>query len=70
MRIWRLCNKYLLNIIFVFTDDTRMEFGGMVSTSNTFSGNPKVTVTTNEAIIWSMGIEPFTKSHGNSANGS
>ncbi|XP_001602529.2 thiamin pyrophosphokinase 1 isoform X2 [Nasonia vitripennis] len=51
-------------------NDTRMEFGGMVSTSNTYSDNSEVTVTTNEDIIWSMGIEPFTTKSRENSNGS
>ena len=46
---------------FFFLDNTCMKFGGLVSTSNTYDGSSEVTVTTNEKITWSMGIEPFTK---------
>lgn len=60
----------LLNDIISFSDETRMEFGGVVSTSNTYCGNPEVTVTTNEDIIWSMGIEPFTAKNYENSNGS
>ncbi|XP_058790881.1 thiamin pyrophosphokinase 1-like isoform X2 [Phymastichus coffea] len=42
-------------------DNIHTSFGGLLSTSNTYNGNPEVTVITNEKITWSMGIEPFTK---------
>ncbi|ENN82044.1 thiamin pyrophosphokinase 1 [Dendroctonus ponderosae] len=38
-------------------DQTRLTFGEMVSTSNTYDGDPYVTVTTDGYITWSMGIE-------------
>ncbi|XP_046737487.1 thiamin pyrophosphokinase 1 [Diprion similis] len=38
-----------------------LEFGNIVSTSNTYSGFPEVTVTTDTAVLWSMDIEPLTE---------
>lgn len=35
-----------------------MQFGELVSTSNTYS-NSEVTVDTDTSIIWTMGIEPL-----------
>lgn len=40
-----------------FSDNTRLAFGDMVSTSNTYNEEPFVTVTTDGFITWSMGIE-------------
>lgn len=33
-----------------------MEFGGLISTSNTYSGEPEVTVKTDTLLLWSMGL--------------
>ncbi|XP_021941184.1 thiamin pyrophosphokinase 1 isoform X3 [Zootermopsis nevadensis] len=37
-------------------DDRVMEFGGTISTSNTYSGDPVVTVKTSGSLVWSMGL--------------
>nr|XP_046465773.1 thiamin pyrophosphokinase 1 isoform X1 [Neodiprion pinetum] len=42
-------------------DCATLEFGNIVSTSNTYSGFPEVTVTTDTAVLWSMDIEPLTE---------
>jgi len=37
-------------------DNRVMEFGGTISTSNTYSGDPVVTVKTSGTLVWSMGL--------------
>lgn len=36
-----------------------MQFGGLVSTSNTYDKYPEVTINTDISLIWTMGIEPL-----------
>lgn len=43
-----------------------MQFGGLVSTSNTYA-NSEVTVNTDTSVIWTMGIEPLTEAINNEA---
>ncbi|XP_050303126.1 thiamin pyrophosphokinase 1 [Anthonomus grandis grandis] len=40
-------------------DKTLLTFSSLVSTSNTYSGEPHVSVTTDNFLTWSMGIEPL-----------
>lgn len=40
-------------------DNTSMQFGGLVSTSNTYDKYPEVTINTDISLIWTMGIEPL-----------
>lgn len=48
---------------FVFPDKTCMRFGGLVSTSNSFSDKPEeVSITTDVQIVWTMGIKAITGS--------
>ncbi|XP_023246414.1 thiamin pyrophosphokinase 1 isoform X2 [Copidosoma floridanum] len=42
-------------------NNTCMKFGELISTSNTYSGQPEVTITTNAPLIWIMGIGPITR---------
>ena len=37
-----------------------MQYGSLISTSNTYDGHPEVTITTDVHLLWSMGIEPIT----------
>lgn len=42
------------------SDNTTMQFGGLVSTSNTYDNlTSEVTINTDTMVIWTMGIEPF-----------
>lgn len=38
------------------SDNTTMQFGGLISTSNTYEDS-EVTVNTDTSVIWTMGIE-------------
>ncbi|KAL6262291.1 hypothetical protein P5V15_007385 [Pogonomyrmex californicus] len=44
--------------------NTTMQFGGLVSTSNTYEDS-EVIVNTDTSVIWTMGIEPFRESINN-----
>ncbi|KAL1132203.1 hypothetical protein AAG570_010160 [Ranatra chinensis] len=37
-------------------DDSQIEFGGLISSSNTYSGEPVVTVTTDTELFWCMSL--------------
>lgn len=43
-------------------DNGFMQFGGLVSTSNTYDKCPEVTVNADVSLIWTMGIEPLMNS--------
>lgn len=49
-----ICFSYALG-------NTTMQFGGLISTSNTYE-NSKVTVNTDTSVIWTMGIESLRES--------
>ncbi|XP_029162446.1 thiamin pyrophosphokinase 1 [Nylanderia fulva] len=48
-------------------NNTTMEFGGLVSTSNTYETS-EVTINTNTSVIWTMGIEPLIEAISNEAS--
>lgn len=46
------------------SDNTTMQFGGLISTSNTYEDS-EVTVNTDTSVIWTMGIECLRESTNN-----
>ncbi|KAK2583349.1 hypothetical protein KPH14_009347 [Odynerus spinipes] len=51
-------------------DNASMQFGGLVSTSNTYDKCPEVTVNTDVSLIWTMGIELLMNTVNNVGNSS
>ncbi|KAK9298331.1 hypothetical protein QLX08_008332 [Tetragonisca angustula] len=45
--------------------DTQLQFGSLVSSSNTYDNCSEVTINTDSPVIWSMGIEPLQKNINN-----
>lgn len=37
-----------------------MKFGGLISTSNSYSDQSEVSINTDDQILWTMGIEAIT----------
>ena len=52
-----MCLAGLISAIAVCLEDGAMEFGGLISTSNVFTGCATVTVNTDEPLLWSMGLD-------------
>ena len=51
-------NRFMLcNCLFVFLADGQLEFGSLVSTSNTYEGSDPVTIEIDTAIVWTMGVK-------------
>ncbi|XP_076171985.1 thiamine pyrophosphokinase 1-like isoform X1 [Ptiloglossa arizonensis] len=46
-------------------NNATMQFGGLVSSSNTYDNSCKVTVSTDSPVVWTMGIEPLIESMNN-----
>ncbi|XP_026275365.1 thiamin pyrophosphokinase 1 isoform X1 [Frankliniella occidentalis] len=50
-------------------DNTEMKFGGLISSSNTYSNDPVIKIKTDQPLIWSMGIDiSNNKKSGNQLN--
>ncbi|KOX78326.1 Thiamin pyrophosphokinase 1 [Melipona quadrifasciata] len=45
--------------------ETQLQFGSLVSSSNTYDNCSEVTINTDSPVIWSMGIEPLQKNINN-----
>ncbi|XP_076682552.1 thiamine pyrophosphokinase 1 isoform X1 [Andrena cerasifolii] len=46
-------------------NNATMQFGGLISSSNTYDNCSEVTVSTDSPVIWTMGIEPVIESMNN-----
>lgn len=44
----------LTNFIFFFSAEKTMEMGGLTSSSNTFNGEPIVTINNSSPLLWTM----------------
>lgn len=42
---------------FDFLADGQLEFGSLVSTSNTYEGSDPVTIEIDTAVVWTMGVK-------------
>ena len=48
----------LSNGLFIcFLADGQLEFGSLVSTSNTYEGSDPVTIEIDTAVVWTMGVK-------------
>lgn len=48
--------------MFQFLDNTTIQMGGLISSSNTYDNCSEVTVSTDSPVVWTMGIEPLDES--------
>lgn len=61
-------NNFSNSICFSYdSDNTTMQFGGLISTSNTYEDS-EVTVNTDTSVIWTMGIECLKENTNNEAS--
>lgn len=51
--------------MFHLLDNATLQFGGLVSSSNTYDNCSEVTINTDSPVIWTMGIEPLQKNTSN-----
>lgn len=43
--------------MFYFSDRATLQFGGLISSSNTYDDCSEVTINTDSPVVWTMGIE-------------
>lgn len=48
-----------INFGYFLLEGVSMEFGAMVSTSNTYDGSPTVTINNSDPILWSMSMKNY-----------
>lgn len=60
-------NNFSNSICFSYAlDNTTLQFGGLVSTSNTYDNlTSEVTINTDTIVLWTMGIEPLMEAVNN-----
>lgn len=51
--------------MFHLLDNATLQFGSLVSSSNTYDNCSEVTINTDSPVIWTMGIEPLQKNTSN-----
>lgn len=49
-------SNFYNGFIFFIADNQEMKFGGLVSSSNTYSNDPVIKIKADQPLIWSMGV--------------